>query len=442
MLGAPQGDEQKTAIDSVFSALGKLKATIISGKDAATFDVGTEHGKLLGGEVALSADAGEAYITSNLFPGVKLAYPKEMVEAMVAAQQQAANVQKIAQLMVPYGDAVMKVVNEEILPAAQVSEEAYNVEGVGAFVRRSQIDVNGAMVMGFFKAINDVLRNDTEMQAMIDNYAKSMPEEDNEIKSAADLVAQIDKMVADVPNAEEVKLGTFTLYEGAEKNSYFEFSGKEPESGASLYFVSGHIVGDEKDMSSDIAVIIKGKGGLESMSEAGEKAAAEAPKEADWAAVKADIISGADISGVLVLVKVQGKTDVENNNAAANLAVTLQTGGMRVGINSDSQTALAGEYKASGKLGLTFMGENPLFTVSFDSMEVTEAPVLTPADDLKAITIQEEMSAEDTEVLQGAVMSQGLPMLIENLKTALPEEGPLLATMLQTLLSQGTSAPN
>lgn len=452
MNGTSEQDESsQLAMQSLLGALNKLKTTIISSKDTANYTVGTEQGSILDGEAMLDTVNSDAYLTISLLPGIKLSYPKEMIEVFTKAQQQAADIQKMTELAVPYGDAMLKVVNEEILAKAKVSEEAYSIEGVGEFTKRYELEVNGTALLAFMKAYNDVFRNDKEMQAMFDSMVKSLSELENSstdtAPTAADLIKQIDEAVAQGEQSEPEKaiFGQFTLYEDAEKNSYFEFAGQDLDTAAPQYFVSGHIVGDEKDVDMDLAVIVKGERAtapLPEMLNAEVTPEPAKPEPADWDAIKAGIMDGSDMTGMLILVKLQAKEDQAANSATGHVTVNLQGMGMRMGVSSDSQTTLTGDYKASGKAALSFMTDSPLLTMEMTSEEITEAPVLKPADGLKAVTIQEEMSAEDQELLGNAAVGEGLPQLIEKLKVALPEEGPILAAMLESAINQGTSTPN
>ena len=59
------------------------------------------------------------------------------------------------------------------------------------------------------------------------------------------------------------------------------------------------------------------------------------------------------------------------------------------------------------------------------------------SEGLKKIALSEQMSEESGNEIMAALQT-GLPQLIERLSTVLPEEGPMLLTILGSMMNPGT----
>lgn len=451
-----QDEQSAMALNTVLSALGKITTTIVSDEKLATYAMDTEHGKLLDGAVVIDQDKSEMYITNSLLPGLKVDYPKEIVQSILNAQKQAADMQKMVQLFVPYGDAVGKYFVEEVMPKVETVEGLYSVATIGDFTSRSVLELDSGTLLGVLKAVHSVFKDDADMQAFWDNYVNTITQlqdsspapaaeeaqAQNTVPSGKELADALAKVIADGEAAEPVSFGTLTIYSGEDSQQYWEFESKKGEEMPS-FFLSLQQKGDEQDMEAKLALVIKGMS-MDEMMAASPDASPKPEAPVDWAAEQAAIMDGSSLGGVLVLVDLKGGVDQAKNQMESNIKVSMHLMNTQLGITSQGTSSLTGEYQGNGQLSLSFMSPEPLVSVSFASQEVPGAPAFTPDADLKAITLpmQEDISAEDSELLGQAVMIKGLPQLIENLKTALPEEGPMLAAMLQNLLSQAPETPN
>jgi hypothetical protein len=83
-------------------------------------------------------------------------------------------------------------------------------------------------------------------------------------------------------------------------------------------------------------------------------------------------------------------------------------------------------------------GPNPMLTLTGKIFETAEKPVAPALDGLQVVTLKTGDNGEMVLSDEAAVMNslqKGLPLLMENLNKALPQEGPALVMLITQILS-------
>lgn len=453
LSGAPalEGSEKLT-VDTVLSAINKLTFSTQGDMKGATFAIGTPDGQILDGQMVTDLEQGSYYITTDLLPGIKLSYPQEAVKAMTDMQQQMANVQGQLQKIAPYTAALNKYLQTDVLANARIEDGPFAVAGVGEFKNRTLFDVDAKMLVGVLDTLKEVFKTDAEMQKMLDDYLATMAAQAEDanttgINSSKDLINALDSAVESADKQPNAKLGELTMYNAAE-GLYLEFEGLDPESGKPMFFVSVQQDGKPEDSQVKVAVVVKVAGDQESAEAAPDAAeaapaAAEAPAKVDWNGVKAGVLGGTDRAGVVVLVSVGNQADAAKNEMNSALAIELHAMGMQGSIKMNAVNSLEGEYKGKADFQLFVLSDKPMLSVSAVYSEIGD-PVALPAlaEGLKDVMIQEEMGEQDQQLLAESLLQQGMPAFIERLKAALPEEGPLLAAIIESALKNADGQAN
>ena len=111
--------------------------------------------------------------------------------------------------------------------------------------------------------------------------------------------------------------------------------------------------------------------------------------------------------------------------------------GITIGMVIDSGANISGEYASDGSFILSALGAGPLLTVTSKGYESTEEFAAPSREGLKKIALSEEMSEESGNEIMAALQA-ALPQILERLVTVLPEEGPMMLTILGSMMNPGT----
>lgn len=439
--GSAIDDNTKLILNTALSALGKLNFSMLANMKNASFNVSTKDGELFKGQLDFGAEGSPASIAMDIAPGMKINYPPAMSKSIQQSLQMNMQMQEVQQLMLPYiGIAQQQF--EAAVKEGKAEAGPFEVTGVDTYDSRVTLELTQSVIKSFIVPLGDHFIKDEKMQGFLKNYTEMMAAQPQAegmaslevLKDPAKLAEewekakkQMDEAPATGEDGQPISWGTLVLYQGAEK-SYAEFALKDPSSGRQPAFITLQTTGNLKDARVKLAVI-------------GEMGVPEADEQAkpDWADRKAKVLSGENPGDFLLMMDMKATNDPEAKQYASETAIEIHVQGMRIGILADGKAQMKDKLQQEGKLSLSMMGPTPLLTVSYRFDEVTEAPEKM-AEGLKAVQMQDEepmVSPADSELLGKAAVEQGIPALIQKLKTALPEEGEILAAILATLLNPG-----
>lgn len=442
MFGGGQMDENTSMIiQTAASALSKLNFSMVANMSGGSFLVGSKDGELLKGQVSFGTDGGEAAFAADLVPGFKLIYPPSMAKGFQASMEMNKNLAQIQALIVPYGAIVDKHV-QSALQQGKAEAGPFEVAGVGSYDSRVTLEATDAMLKGLVTELGDTFVKDTQMQALVAQFVQSVPQQPDMagapdvdiLKNPEELNKKWEEAKQDMAkdaDAEPKSFGTAVYYQGTDK-SYLEFEVKDPQSGTKPMLLTLQSDGNDKAGTMKLGALVQTK--APSTTEAAV---------VDWASVKQGVLSGENPSAMLILVEAKGNNDADNSSMTSDVAIEAHVQRMRIGLNMDNATSFKDKFSSNGKFSVSFMGTEPLLTVTYRNEEVATAPEKM-ADDLKAIQMTDgevPIAEADAQEIGMAAMEKGLPGLIQKLKIALPEEGQILAAMLTAMLQGGQTMP-
>lgn len=463
-----EADEaSKSVTDTVLGAINKLKISTHATAKLSQLSIGTEKGELANLFAHVDTDKGELAVVTSLLPGLKLNPPENVLKALLDSQQQMTQqTVQMAALAMPYGEALTGYFTEQIVPKAEVMATPVEIASVGSFDNEVKFVVDNQMLAGLINALLDVFKQDENAKKLLDDYLKAASaqqaalgsgetEANDAPKSSADMVGQIEAMVKTLTEDPGRKLANVSVFTSSATGETYVTTEAMGDEGKPEAMVTTLV--SAKDGGSQIKVeVIAGQpttedAGMMAAEEAGEEAAAEeaaeampteeakeamaAPAMVDWQALKAGVLDGTNMETTVVSLTLNNATDTAGNQMLSDLALNLNTSGMSAGIQASGKNQLTGKYAAEGTLSLSVMSPSPLLTVSFSSMEAEDLPQMPDTEGLKSVALTEEMGEAETAPLAESLKTQGLPKLLENMKTALPEESALLVPMIQQALT-------
>lgn len=285
--------------------------------------------------------------------------------------------------------------------------------------------------------LNDLFREDTKLQGVLDEYLTSLSSASAMGESAApvpatpatsaDLIKQLDEMAAQANAEPDRVLVVQRMFMNNDSPSVYVET-ESPEGTDTPMLVTVASLGEDDNTDVRIELLVNPP----APSYGATTEATEAPAATDWKALKAAVLDGSNASAVMLSMNIKGAPDADKANMLTNFDATLRVQGMLIGLTAEGKTATKGDYAAEGKVQLSVMTPSPLMTVLFKMSEVTEKPAeLPPAD--KVIEMKEEDLPEEDEQALNKALEQALPGLMERLQTVLPEEGPALLTIMQQM---------
>lgn len=452
MFTGGQGDAGTTAlVTHVANAITKLKTTMLSTLQNASIQVGTDKGVLL--SVQAKADESGGLAALDLLPGIHLSMPQEMMKSLLDSQASFQTPEIAQEALVPYTEAVNAYIAEKVLGPAKVEEGPHDIEGIAAFTTRYEFDITNALLGGLISSVTEVFRADTAMQQLVDEYLKSLntagemsenvPMEgavtaSTTIKNSAELLAGLDEMTEQSKQEPDRVIANSRAYVNNDSGAYYvevesPLGVEEPVLGT---FAS---LGAAPAVDVRIELIVNSAAPTYGEPEPAPETPAE-PQPVDWKAVRAAIADGTNSAATMASLNIMGGPDAQGANMESKVEATIQVMGMVIAIQVDGKAALQGDYAAEGTITLSALTPSPLMTVVYKLSEVAELPTALPEAD-KVVEMGDGPIPEDTQEALNASLMQGLPMLMERLQTALPEEAPTLVTLLQQMMAQPEAPP-
>lgn len=418
MTGAPMDEATATQFTTVINAVNKLKLRFIGGKGGASGTLGTEKGSLIDFQVAYDAESYGNHLTTNLLPGIALSVDPAMLQKMFSSVSQVQfNPEQIQRLAQPYVGAVSEYFNS-LLPSLPREEGSFTVEGYGTFTKRTQAALTTHAIAGLMQKIADVYKQDENLKQFISQLEKDMPKTEG-TEAPQDLGQELEKMAQQGLAEPDQTLLTGWVYEGDGNALYIDAA--TPEGSLQNVKLDLLFSGDEQHHQTKGRIIVKAQA-----APGGEPATPTGP--IDWTALEGDIKGGQNFTDTLATFEVKG--GAEGPAMTNDLTLSLQTSGLNVSLS------LAGSNNLETRVGSSvlslFMGSpEPLVTVSVNTAPTEESPVAPLLDGASVVTLKEGELPEESNALLEASLQKAVPVLISNLNTVLPEEGPALLQLLQ-----------
>ena len=463
MFGGGQQDEATSSIvDTVLSAVNKLKIKTVGNMANTFMTIGTDAGKLIDLQGVVNTELGDFAITTSLLPGIKLNLPQEMVKTMLSSQQQMS--QQGAQMLAltaTYGAAVTEYFTKNIAPAAQLVNEPVEVAGVGSFDNQVSFLLDNKTLAGMMNAVLDVFKQDSQTQQLLDDYLKTVATQQAALtnaeaaaategismgssdapKDSKELIAQVDKAIANLNAEGDKKLANVAVLTSAASNATYVTMETLGSKGNAEAYITTLVTPTATGSDIKLELLAGVPSAQVSDGTATPDPAAE-PAKVDWATLKAGVMDGSNYESTYVTADISHSADAASNVMNTGFDLSARMMGMVFGLNAKGSNSLAGEYASDAQIALSFMTPSPLVTINIKSAEAKEVPAAPVMDSLKAVTLSDKISDEDNQQLTEVLTKEGLPQLLENMKTALPEESALLIPMIQQSMSPAPTQAN
>lgn len=426
MMGE-EGSVENKLLSTMLSALNKLRLTQIGGDKTSFLSLGTDQGELLNMHVSIAPE--DAYILSSLLPGIEIKLPAEMLSAQMIRPE---DLKALLESLSRYGAAAASYLMQSVLPSVTSESGSFEVEGSGLYTDRSGFALKSHQAAGLLEALLEVFRQDSALQAKLDEYFAAVTEAAGKVEGApsakltsADIMAKLEEAIANIREEEDFKLANLTLYTAAgSENLRLEMEMLDGD--APTAFVSADVLEDGETIRLTLLA-------LDGASEEGA---------IDWAALKKDILSGMNAQSALMsLMTLNVKDDEAANLETVKAAFEMHVMGLKLGIDGQTATQIEGEFRSDSNATLSVMGL-PLLTAASKSAETQEEIPAPSRDGNRQIALSSgELSEEDASLLNEA-LNKALPELEQKLVTALPEEGPVLMELFKNMAEPGVSQPN
>lgn len=272
-----------------------------------------------------------------------------------------------------------------------------------------------------------VFKEDKPMQDQLDTALKSgavsAQAMGESVPGSQEMINELEEGIADMREDEDEKLANLTVYTANESDAMN---------------MQAEILDDENPAALLTVALVPGEAGDEmrfSVLMADSTGQTEGP--VDWTATRQGVLSGTQPYAMLFDVVFNQKTDEAANREEINGNVDIYVMGVKIGMAIESGANITGDYASDGSFILSALGAGPLLTVTSKGYESTEEFAAPSREGLKKIALSEQMSEESGNEIMAALQT-GLPQLIERLSTVLPEEGPMLLTILGSMMNPGT----
>ena len=422
-MSSQEGQDAQTAIiNTVLGALRKLTASVVTDGKAAYVSVGSETGELFNFFASMGAE--DSFALTNLLPGIELSLPANLIPSFTPQLEDAQN---LLGGLSAYADVAMTFVNEELLAKSSLEEGSFALEGSGTFDSKVSLELRSHQVADMLDGMLKVFKEDKPMQAQLDTALKSSAVNaqamGQPVPSSQEMIKELEKGVAGMKEAADQKLANLTLYTANESEAMH---------------MEAEILANETPAALLTLAVLPGESGEDmhfSLLMPDTTAQTEGP--VDWTAARQGVLSGTQPYATLFDAAFNKKTDEAANREEMKGNIDLYVMGITIGMVIDSGANISGEYASDGSFILSALGAGPLLTVTSKGYESTEEFAAPSREGLKKIALSEQMSEESGNEIMAALQT-GLPQLIERLSTVLPEEGPMLLTILGSMMNPGT----
>lgn len=428
--GAQDGAEmQNLLIDTVLGAIRKLNFVSLSDGADSFVSIGTEAGELLNVMVTNDEQSNEMVILTSLLPHIGLAMPVEALTSSVQTQ----DLDEVMNQLAPYGEVLTDFATTDLLGAAAAEEGSFEIADVGTFDSLVKGELKSHSLADLMDRLLAVFKEDADLQqtldAAISTGANATQMEGVEVSSSQDMIKEIEEAIAEIRADENETLASLAMYTTNESEAvYAEL--ELLDDGQAISLLSLAMAPTENGADVYLSILL---------SESEDETAVQGP--VDWAAKRQGVLDGTSYTDVLIDIAISQNTNVAANRDEVKGGINIYLGGIQLGIGIDGGAALEGEYASDFVISFSVFSPDPLFTVTTKSYETQEEMPATTRDGYKMISLSGELSDEDNQALNEAI-GTALPELIERLKVALPEEGQMLAAILESMMNPGTPSTN
>lgn len=426
MTGAGNDEATQSMMEMLIGIVNKIKVHAVANLKGFSGSVGTEKGELFHYAAKIDPEKSEMQISTNLLPGVVLKPDPETIQSSLQMMQMQNNMAKIQEHGEKYAAAAMGYYEKNLKPALKVEEGALTLEGIGEFDSHVSGPLNNKQVLGFLKAMLQTLKEDKETLEIIRPMAATAFKEEKGPKNMEEALAKAEEELDKAMAEEEKIVVNVDLYQNSKTGlSYLQF--ETPVFEMKAFYISLLTLPMEDD-----CVDLKGSIIFKEISPV--KGDETAPDVIDWKQVREEVLAGQDAKSMLINFDLNTKK--ADNKLLLSQKVDLYVMGMPLALTSTGEETLTGAYESKTVMGIALMTPDPLITITTTTTESAEAPAAPELEGATILPISETIAEKDTEALKNVFMEKGLPQLMENLQTALPDEAPILMQMMS-----GGSAP-
>lgn len=432
MSGEADSGEQ-VVIDTVLSALNKMKVTALQSMSGAYVTVGTDKGSLMDVQINADMASGEANFSTSLMPDVKFSMPKDLLGTeSYDSYIQSHSIQNISDWFVPYMTALNAFGEKQPADKVIIETGSFDMANRGSFDAKATLHIDSLLVAGLLDEFLPLIKEDKVIQehlalissAEIAAQSESMGDPMEQFKEA---IAEFEKNIADMktqPNKTIAKLDVYSKM-GSE-DMYLEAELIEDEVPMALITLSV-LPGEEKN---DMYLSL-----LTAQSESPEVETAGEEQPVDWAALRAGVLDGTNFESVLLeMTAIEVKNQAENKQIVTS-RINMFATGMNIGIAVDSSSSLTGAYQSETSMAMSFLSPMPLITIHVKESQSDEVLPQASQEGFEEIILKEEMTEEDSQLL-GEKLMTSIPDLMDRLKIAMPEEAGILTIILGGALDQ------
>ena len=422
-MSSQEGQDAQTAIiNTVLGALRKLTASVVTDGKAAYVSVGSETGELFNFFASMGAE--DSFALTNLLPGIELSLPANLIPSFTPQME---DTQNLLGGLSAYAEVAMTFVNEELLAKSSLEEGSFALEGSGTFDSKVSLELRSHQVADMLDGMLKVFKEDKPMQEQMDTALKSgavnAQAMGQPVPSSQEMIKELEKGVAGMKEAADQKIANLTLYTANESEAmHMEAEILSNETPAALLSVAVVPGVSGEDMHFSLLM---------------PDTTAQTEGQVDWAATRQGVLGGTQPYATLFDAAFSQNTDEAANREEMKGTIDLYMMGITIGMVIDSGANISGEYASDGSFILSALGAGPLLTVTSKGYESTEEFAAPSREGLKKIALSEEMSEESGNEIMAALQT-ALPQLLERLVTVLPEEGPMMLTILGSMMNPGT----
>lgn len=410
-------DMQSVIIGTVLGLIRKLRVSTLTDGEAAYISIGNDNGELFNAYTSVGGEDG--FVVTSLLPGLELSLPGAMMTAAFSKKDAEALMNSLGD----YADVLTEYLTDELLPAAQLEEGSFDVSGF-AFDSKVTLELHSHQLAGLLEGLLNVFKEDKALQEMLDaaiaSGAAAAEAMGESVPGSKEFIEEFEESIADLKGDEDAKLANLTLYTDSESDAvYLDMEMLEEENPVILL---------------TLAVLPDGEGSDVRISMLTADTWQEGP--VDWDATRRTVLGGGQTGSVLFDIAFKQNTNETANREELKGSISIYAMGFMIGIDISSSSSIAGSYATEGSVAFSLFGMDPLFTVRVNGYETAEEIAAPSREGLKKIRVDQDLSEEAMNDVQQALMTS-LPDLLERLKTVLPEEGPLLITIMESMMATG-----
>ena len=420
LTGEMPDEQSGSIISTIISAVNKLSFSALVSKDAVSAVIGSSVAPVMEFQAGMNQETFENTITGSMLPGVALSIDPEMIRQFM---DQASGIQVDPEEMMDIVQLHLQTIGGVLnqTAAAFTSEEGnFAVEGYGTFTKRTSVNLTTHLVAGVMQKLADIYNNAPVHREFMQKFLSenSAITDDTTTGATPDFGMMLDNAAKQGIAEPDTAILAGWLYEGDE-SIYFDAATAE---GSPMPTKLDILIGTD-----EIKVRIIGQG-----SSFSAESTEPASTATDWAQIEKDILAGNNYFDTLITLNVHKKNELPHMNSEAVLSIIA--GGMNFGATIKSVKNLDTK-ESSASFALSMMQPEPLLTLTVSVKPTDEQPAPPALEGAEVIVVKESgMTGEETELLETS-LTQALFELFTRVGAALPEEGPILMSLLGDMMA-------